>query len=162
MIAFGAILLLVFWQIRHHPQVAPAGATAGDVGAAAGDAPRDLASDERLGGHTLARHVGRSDRDLAERLAREAGVAAASSFVDRATAERVVGITLAREEARIASWMRRGRGNLALDFRGAEGHPVGRVLQRGDSRARAVTGARVVLRKRGDRFFVLTSYPVEP
>src|SRR5688572_30182611 len=32
------------------------------------DARRDLRSDERLGGHTLARHIGRTDAELAARL----------------------------------------------------------------------------------------------
>ena len=63
---------------------------------------------------------------------------------------------------RIATWMRHDKENLTLDYRGDAGRTIGRVLRRGDAAALAATDARVVLRKRGARFFVLTAYPVEP
>lgn len=156
-------LLFLFWQQRAGRAV-PDTTSAADAGSdsLATAAAHDLAADETLGGHTLARHVGKSDRELAARLEREPGVAAASTFVDRAIAERVVGLTLEREAERIAGWMHRGRTNLALDFRGAAGQPVGRVLRRGAESARQASDARVVLRLKGDRYFVLTAYPVEP
>ncbi|MEO7972207.1 MAG: RNase A-like domain-containing protein, partial [Thermoanaerobaculia bacterium] len=77
-------------------------------------------------------------------------------------AERIVSETLAREADRVASWMRREKENLALDYRGESGRTIGQVLVRGESRARQAYDARVVLRKRGAQFFVLTAYPVEP
>lgn len=123
---------------------------------------RDLAADERAGGHTLERHVGRSDGDLARRLERERSINAASTFTDRATAERVVGAALAREARRIAGWLERDRGgDLALEYRGDAGAAVGRVLLRGEAGPRAATDARVVLRRRGAGWFVLTAYPLE-
>lgn len=160
--AVGAILMLLAWREQQTTR-APATATAGAPGVeAASPAIRDLAWDEQQGGHTLTRHVGRSDRELAIRLERESGVAAASSFNDRATAERVVGRALQREQGRVASWMRRGKDNLTLDYRGEPGDAVGRVLLRGETRPLPASDARVVLRRRGDRYFVLTAYPVEP
>ena len=179
-LAGGAVLLLLLWRqlptgedsLAGRPPAPSATAStppnaapevvAADRGEAGNSARRDLASDEQLGGHTLARHVGRTDRELADRLAREAGVANASSFVDRATAEQVVGATLERERDRIASWMRRNKENLALDYPGDEGRRIGQVFRRGEVRSRPASAARVVLRKRGARYFVLTSYPVEP
>jgi hypothetical protein len=124
-------------------------------------AARDQAEDERAGGHTLERHVGRSDADLARRLERERSINAASTFADRATAERVVGAALEREKRRIASWLDRGKGDLALEFRGDPGATVGRVLLRGDAAPRTATDARVVLRRHGDSYYVLTAYPLE-
>ena len=130
---------------------------------AAADAPgaaRDLAADEARGGHTLERHVGRSDGELVRRLTDERGISAASSFTDRATAERVVAAALAREAPRIERWLASGSGNLALDYRGAPGEVVGRTLERGERAPRPTGAARIVLRKKGGRFFVLTAYPV--
>jgi len=124
-------------------------------------ARRDLGADDRAGGHTLARHVGRSDAELAERLRRERSINAASTFSDRATAERVVGATLEREAGRIAAWLERRGGDLALDYRGVAGEPVGRVLLRGARAPVAAADARVVLRRRGDGYYVLTAYPLE-
>ena len=165
LLAFGALLLFVAWrlQVRETPPPSPhSGAEQAASSVGRGAASRDLSWDEQQGGHTLSRHVGRGERELAERLEREGGIAAASSFVDRATAERVVGLTLARDQDRVASWLRRDRDNLTLDYRGTAEQTIGWVLLRGESRPVAARDARVVLRKRGERYFVLTSYPVEP
>ena len=163
--AFLAMALFVSWRMRlleTTPRAPQAGAARTQPSASAQAAVRDLSWDERQGGHTLSRHVGRSERELALRLEREAGVAAASSFTDRSTAESVVGATLEREQQRVAVWMRHNKDNLALDYRGEAGRPIGFVLRRGQSRASPASDARVVLRKRGDQFFVLTAYPEMP
>lgn len=131
--------------------------------AAAAELRRDLARDEAMGGHTLARHVGRTDDQLRERLERERGISAASTYTDRSTAERVVAETLDQAAGRIRDWAsRRGpRPNLALRYRSPDGRTIGSSLERGDSRARPCTGALVVLRwdDRRHAYFVLTSYP---
>ncbi len=123
----------------------------------------DLERDERLGGHTIARHVGRTDAQLKARLARES-IAAASTFVDLETAERIVARALAANERRVQQWIaRRGpRANLAIRYRARDGLPTGRLMRRGDDASRDVTGAVVVLRWRGDGYHVLTSYPENP
>lgn len=123
----------------------------------------DLARDEARGGHTLERHVGRSDAELAARLAREPNLRTASSFLDRATAERVVAATLAEAAPRIARWRERGprRPNLALDHRGDPAASLGRTMRRSERESRPAFGARVVLRAAGSDFYVLTAYPTE-
>jgi len=124
---------------------------------------RDLRIDERLGGHTLARHIGRSDAELAARLQREEQIAAASTYTDIETAERVVGATLARSGNRLASWLRqRGpRTNLVLNYTQTTGPPIGRSLMRGARQSVPCYRALVVLRweDRANRWLVLTSYP---
>lgn len=124
---------------------------------------RDLGIDEERGGHTLARHVGRSDADLRERLAHEPRISAASTYTDRARAELVVGLALERESVRLDSWLRRRgyRPNLVLHVEAPRGPPIGRVLLRGAPASVPATLALVVLRWDEDarEFFVLTSYP---
>src|SRR5260221_2538567 len=51
----------------------------------------DLGRDEQRGGHTLARHVARTNEELRERLERERNISAASTWTDRATAGVAVG-----------------------------------------------------------------------
>ena len=124
---------------------------------------RNLAVDETRGGRTLARHVGRTDLELRDRLRREPHISAASSYVDRAAAELMVGLALERERGRLQSWARRhgSRPNLVLHVDAPRGPPIGRVLMRGASTAVPAASALVVLRwdvEAGD-FFVLTSYP---
>ena len=130
----------------------------------AAQAPRrDLAIDERYGGHTLARHVGRTDADLARRLREQPGISAASTYPDRDTAETVVGATLERQRGRVEAWSRRAgrRPNLALRYRGDPRTPIGRSLRRGRPRPEPCPDAVVVLRwdAARDAFLVLTSYP---
>jgi hypothetical protein len=136
------------------PASEPAAATRLDV---------DLERDERRGGHTIARHVGRSDAQLRARLSRES-IAAASTYPDLETAERVVAQTLAANERRVLRWIdQRGpRANLAVRYRARDGLPTGRMLRRGDEASAEVSGAVVVLRWRDEAWYVLTSYPEEP
>ena len=120
----------------------------------------DLARDEERGGHTLERHVGRSEADLIDRLAREREIGTASTYTDRDTAERIVGLTLANHRGRVGAWLARDapRPNLALDYRGTE--PIGLSVRRGARQSVVCTDATVVLRSAGrDGYFVPTSYP---
>ena len=127
----------------------------------ASQTPRyDLGLDEELGGHTLRRHVGRSDEQLIERLAREPDISAASTYNDRVTAEKTVGDALAQQKGRVESWLNRpdAHPNLALQFHGHD--PIGRSIRRGDHASQPCRDAAIVLRWDGDhRFHVLTTYP---
>ena len=163
-----AALAAAWWylraQVRREAAIETARRTseAPTVAVAFATAPRDLAADEAAGGHTLARHVGLSDADLARRLAREPNLAAASTFTDRAAAERAVGAALDAGRARLRDWAARPPGaNLALAWSG-DGSPVGRVLERGAAAPATAAGARVVVRRRGDDWYVLTAYPEIP
>lgn len=122
----------------------------------------DLQTDERLGGHTLARHVGKSDEDLAERLRREPQISAASTYPDETVARRVVGAAIAQARRRIRGWAERSgpRPNLVLNYQSG-GLPIGRALARGARVSSVATRAIVVLRwsDRQQRWYVLTSYP---
>jgi hypothetical protein len=122
----------------------------------------DLTAAERLGGHTLARHVGRTDEDLRERLRRQPGISAASTYTDRETAERTIALALQQQRGRVRAWAskRGGHANLALDYDGDPSVIIGRSLARGERRVQPCWDAIVVLRWDGDgAYHVLTSYP---
>ena len=123
---------------------------------------RDLSIDEAMGGHTLARHVGKTDAQLAERLRREPQISAASTYTDQATAARAVAAALDSSSGQLASWSKRQgrRPNLVLHYVSRDG-PLGRSLTRRARAAVPCVRAIVVLRwdERRNRFFVLTSYP---
>lgn len=124
---------------------------------------RDLSIDESMGGHTLARHVGKSDAELADRLRREPQISSASTYTDRASAQRTVDAALASAAGRIDEWQRRRgrRPNLVLHYVARKQASVGRSLARGQRASVACDRVLVVLRwdERSDRFYVLTSYP---
>ncbi|HKM81786.1 MAG TPA: RNase A-like domain-containing protein [Candidatus Acidoferrum sp.] len=120
----------------------------------------DLSDDEKRGGHTLARHVARTDEELRERLRREGNISAASTWTDRETAEETIAEALRSERRRIESWMRRGypRANLALHHEARR--DIGRSLRQGETEAVRCHDAVIVLRADGpDTFYVLTAYP---
>jgi len=149
------ILIATVTWLRNQPRVTNAASEATEA-----TGRYDLGRDEQLGGHTLQRHVGRSDQQLIERLVREPEISAASTYDDRATAEKTVAAALARERDRIESWLNRpgSHPNLALQFHGNEA--LGRSMRRGESSSQPAYDAAVVLRWDGDRHFhVLTTYP---
>ena len=122
---------------------------------------RDLTIDESRGGHTLKRHVGRTDDQLRERLDHERNISAASTYTDRATAERAVGAAIASNQQKIQRWMERGerRPNLVLDYN-EPNDSIGRVMNRGALGSVPCDHSIVVLRADGrSDYFVLTSYP---
>lgn len=133
-------------------------------GGGGGDADRglirDLSQDEAAGGHTLRKHVGRTDDELRERLSRERNISAASTWTDRPTAERSIGAALAQNQARIQRWLDRSnsRSNLVLDYDGDS--PLGRTMPRGAGQSEPCSHATIVLKRTGDRdYYVLTAYP---
>lgn len=144
---------MVVWAVAItavRPEAGPAGA-------------RDLAADEAMGGHTLARHVGRTDAQLADRLRREPHISAASTYTDRGTAERAVGAALVAGARQLSAWEGRSgrRPNLVLHYTERGKQPLGRSLPRGARSPVPAFRALVVLRwdERAGRFYVLTSYP---
>jgi Bacterial CdiA-CT RNAse A domain len=120
----------------------------------------DLERDEARGGHTLSKHVGRTDEELRERLRREQNISAASMWTDRVTAEEVVAEALRAEHKRLENWMRRGYPRTNLALHSDAGRVIGRSLRRGEDRVVDATQAVIVLRADGpDSFYVLTAYP---
>lgn len=137
-----------------------AGATAASPSSGNPGGPHDLSQDEAQGGHTLKKHVGRTDDQLRERLQDEPRISAASTWTDRATAEQAVGAALAQNQDRINRWLDRSgnRPNLVLDYDGD--HALGHSLRRGADQAEPCSHATVVLKWAGDRnYYVLTTYP---
>ena len=82
----------------------------------------------RIGGHTLARHVGRTEAQLRARLAAEPQIPMASSFSSVRTAERAVSRVLRVHAGTVRSWAQTaGQGSrlsLTLDMGTPAGHGV--------------------------------------
>lgn len=127
------------------------------------DSAHDLSADEAMGGHTLERHIGKTDQELVQRLQREPDISSASTYTDRDTAERVIGAALMSDGSAFAKWRARQgrRPNFVLHYNAHE--TIGRSVRRGDTRSQPCERALVVLRwnDRRQQFYVLTSYPEE-
>lgn len=127
--------------------------------AQANGAAHDLSLDESHGGHTLKRHVARTDDELDDRLREEPGILAASTYTDRATAETAIADALNRNRDKIERWLQRDKHpNLVLDYDGER--PLGRTLNRGAQHSEPCSHAIIVLRwDEPSGYHVLTSYP---
>lgn len=126
---------------------------------AAGAVLYDLEKDEGRG-HTLKKHVGRTDQQLIERLAEER-ISSASTYTDKETAERCVAAALAQNHERVQGWLHgTDDTRMTLDFNGDAAHPIGRTVHRNATQSKPVHRAKIVLAKDGrGGFFVLTTYP---
>jgi hypothetical protein len=159
----AVLAIVALLQGCEQPPSTSAAKPAGSVPSAKTEGPvphYDLERDESRGGHTVKKHVGRSDAQLQERLDRERNISAASTWTDLDTAEVTVAAAVQAERARVQNWMSRGypRANLALHY--DANRLIGRTLRRGESHSVECTAAVIVLRADGlGSFFVLTTYP---
>jgi hypothetical protein len=96
-------------------------------------------------GHTLAKHVGKTEEFLRNRLATEPGIKAASTFYDRQSAESVLSGFIDANASEITRWLRDGSYELILQ--GHAARPVGLVIPRAATRPVEATGIRLVLRR---------------
>ena len=116
-----------------------------------------LARHEKGGGHTLERHTGLTERELAARLDAEPALTRVGRFTDRATAERAVAYALERHGAEIRAWKRRDALELTTEYPGAG------VSQRRGGPVRTANRVKIVLLPRSRQpggWIVLTAYPV--
>ena len=87
---------------------------------------------ETQGGHTIERHVGKTDQWLAQRLADQPKIPAASSFNDLKDARLGIRAALSLNRARINNWAASAGQNKrrAYDYDGQ--YFIGRVVERGN------------------------------
>jgi Bacterial CdiA-CT RNAse A domain len=97
------------------------------------------------GGHTLAKHVGKTEAFLRNRLATEPHIDAASTFYNREVAEESLSTVLYDNKRRIATWLSTPTKELILSGRAAE--PVGVMTVRESSTVQEANGIRLVLRQ---------------
>jgi hypothetical protein len=122
-------------------------------------AKRDLSRDESRGGHTLERHIGKTDAQLRERLDEES-ISTDSTYTDRDTAEMAVAAAIHENDARMNTWLHRpgGHSNLVLDY--DSDSPLGRSMRRDNPQSFPCSHAVAILKWLSPSdYFVLTSYP---
>jgi hypothetical protein len=110
-------------------------------------------------GHTIARHVDKTDAQLISRLNSSPRISGASSFTNQSTAESVISSTIALNRAKIRNWLKSGSTrNLVLEYTGNT--IIGRGVMRGQSSVSNLTNARVILKPNGsDNYKILTAFP---
>jgi len=120
-----------------------------------------LAEEEAAGGHTIARHVARTEAQLRARLAAQTGITAASSFSDIKAAETVISDALKAYGPQIRAWSAAGRlGQFKRTY------DAGKVIGYGVVRATGnMTNMQKVLfilrptTQNGKLYYLLTAFP---
>jgi hypothetical protein len=117
--------------------------------------------DDRWGGHTIERHVGKSDEELRARLARDSRLNTASAWDSAEIATQVIDSTLKSHAGELVGWLARAPpGNRrVIDYRGRE--RLGRAIRAEDPRKVVpLTNARLVIEALGQgRWRLITAYP---
>ncbi len=104
-----------------------------------------LAAHEAAGGHTLAKHVGKSEEYLRERLASEPNLKSASTFYTRELAENAIAGLIEAERSAIHRWLAGQRHQLELVAAGED--DLGVLLRPGHASPTSERGLKVILRR---------------
>lgn len=113
------------------------------------------------GGHTLARHVGKTEKWLRDRLAQGLVPDAASSFVSYDEAVAAVDAAIEAARDKIGEWLKQDADPRVILLHPVN-PPVGRLLSRDSGEVIAAPRVCVVLERAADTehgFFVRTAYP---
>ncbi|MDM5301913.1 T7SS effector LXG polymorphic toxin [Bacillus subtilis] len=124
-----------------------------------------LAAHEARGGHLIEKHVGKTDKELIERLRTDPNphIQHSSTFKDRATAERIANSVLndPKNIKKIENWIDNPKKpKLMLIYKG-DGEVIGRSASRNSELVENVTNAKIILKKDKDGNFILTGYPTK-
>ncbi|MGH1486449.1 MAG: RNase A-like domain-containing protein [Cellvibrionaceae bacterium] len=84
---------------------------------------------ENFGGHTIQRHVGKSDAQLIDRFSLEPHIPSSSTFTDLETATRAIGDVVVVNKNKIESWFQSSDSELPL--RMDVNYKVGRTIESG-------------------------------
>ncbi|ARJ43161.1 hypothetical protein B1H58_14735 [Pantoea alhagi] len=117
---------------------------------------------KKIGGHTIRKHVAKTDEELLARLAQSPGLKAATTFESLQQAEKVITAALRANRFKIIRWANTTRGDNTLEIFWDAGTKVGYGFRQGSKIKWPVNQVKVVLKReefRGMPYFILTAYP---
>jgi hypothetical protein len=122
---------------------------------------RNLHDHEDAGGHTIDRHVGKSENWLQKRLATDPDIPAASTFRNKVSANRADGQFVKQNKDSIEKWLKSGKKGVFIG-RAVMSEPIGRVIERGETKSVETNIVEVVVARDNSQngWHIVTSYPV--
>ncbi|MCC8391207.1 hypothetical protein LJ656_01285 [Paraburkholderia sp. MMS20-SJTR3] len=117
-------------------------------------------SGSRLGGHTIEKHVGRTEAQLRERLRLEPERRVVSSFRDLSAAQWAISQVMENNASRISGWARSNPDQLLI-LKQNVGRKVGYGIVRATGELRDMNTVRISLKfgtHNGMPYYILTSY----
>ncbi len=119
-----------------------------------------LKSHEEAGGHTIERHVDKSEHYLKKRV-NSGNIFEASTFNNIAAAEQILALGLWENIDELAAWMKNENAGDRLVIEIMHPTAIGRGIRRNETQISPRYGARIVLQKNKNKksAFILTAYP---
>lgn len=118
-----------------------------------------LQQQENAGGHTIAKHVGKTDLQLLARLAAEPHITGAGSYPTYSSAQSTIRAGIELNAGAINNWANHARNGAKRPYNYDAGTPIGRVATR-DDQVNRTSNFRVIFKARGHgTCTLLTSYP---
>ncbi len=117
---------------------------------------------ENLDGHTIRKHVGKTEAQLLKRFESEPDITGSGSFLDLATAERAVGENLKANKSLIDDWLMDTNSNAPMRIRTNVVYEVGIAIPQGSSEAAKSNSVFTLLKKdplAHNGYRIHTSYP---
>lgn len=114
------------------------------------------------GGHTIAKHVGKSPEELLKRLEMEKRIPYATTFKDMQTAEECISKALSYNKNVIKSVVSSSKSGVLLQIRYPAGKVVGYGFKRGSTQRLEFRNIKVVIsveRYNGNPYYILTAFP---
>ena len=121
--------------------------------------PGWLLKHEHSGSHTIAKHVGKTDGELLQRLRDQPWLKRSSSFTDQRLAESELSRVLAANDSHITDWL--GHGKRPLELNATASRIVGRCALQGGTIVDTNSFRAVLLRDASmpQGYRILTAYP---
>jgi len=124
-------------------------------------AEHEASTGSRLGGHTIAKHVGKTEAELRARLVAEPRRQFASTFKSLDCAERVIYRAPRSNKRAIEAWAKTARPFETREFYYTAGDTIGSALLRATDQIYPSRTACVVLKMQpynGELYYILTTY----
>lgn len=124
-------------------------------------AEHEASAGSRIGGHTMAKHVGKTEAELRARLVAEPRRQFASTFKSLDCAERVIYRALRSNKSAIEAWAKTARPFETREFYYTAGDTIGSVLLRATNQIYSSKTVCVVLKMQpynGKLYYILTAY----
>jgi len=117
----------------------------------------------RLGGHTILKHVGKTEAGLRARLAAERDIKAASSFTTLGHAEKAISSGLRANAFQIQAWAKGQGMGKTLRIIHDTGSIVGQTVLRLSNRLQQTSRIQIVLKLQTYNnmpYYILTAFPI--
>lgn len=118
------------------------------------------ANDKEFNGHTIHKHVSKTEQDLIKRLREVETLKAASSFPDIECANKAIKLTLRRNAQKVQHWLHNRGDKKSIRIHATLDFQTGIVVYKYKELAIKTQSLVVVLARTGENgFFVLTAFP---